>query len=131
MRGRACVHAFGSTAFLPKKLWLVTQVLLSSVLRLSPQFRVMSDCRVCRDAGKMRRWDVVESMPSVGVILYHTDLDAFLMVRQFRPPVYATRLREATAAGKEAPPMTAGEVHPIPNLVNQVCSLLLAWGLQG
>lgn len=35
-------------------------------------------------AGKQRRWDVVESHPSVGIVLYHRDLDAFILVRQFR-----------------------------------------------
>lgn len=35
-------------------------------------------------AGKERRWDVVESHASVGVVLYHKDLDAWIIVRQFR-----------------------------------------------
>ncbi|GLI70761.1 hypothetical protein VaNZ11_015790 [Volvox africanus] len=54
--------------------------------------------------GKERRWDVVESHASVGVVLYHRDLDAFLIVRQFRPAVYASLLREAEAAGRSPPP---------------------------
>ncbi|PNW76364.1 hypothetical protein CHLRE_11g467524v5 [Chlamydomonas reinhardtii] len=54
--------------------------------------------------GKERRWDVVESHASVGVVLYHKDLDAWIIVRQFRPAVYATLMREAEAAGKPKPP---------------------------
>ena len=38
-------------------------------------------------AGKQRRWDMISSHSSVGVIIYHTSLDALLVVRQFRPPV--------------------------------------------
>lgn len=38
-------------------------------------------------AGKERRWDMVGSMPSVGSILYHREMHAVLLVRQFRPPV--------------------------------------------
>jgi len=53
--------------------------------------------------GKPRRWDIVESHPSVGVVLYHTGLRAFLIVRQFRPAVYATSLRAALAAGQPPP----------------------------
>ncbi len=39
---------------------------------------------VVATAGKERRWDVVESHASVGVVLYHKDLDAWIIVRQFR-----------------------------------------------
>lgn len=38
-------------------------------------------------AGKQRRWDMISSHSSVGVIIYHTQLDALLVVRQFRPAV--------------------------------------------
>lgn len=48
--------------------------------------------------GKQRRWDVIEAHASVGVVIYHVDLDAFLVVRQFRPAVYATLARDAAAA---------------------------------
>ncbi|GLC35057.1 hypothetical protein PLESTM_000274700 [Pleodorina starrii] len=53
--------------------------------------------------GKERRWDVVESHASVGVVLYHRDLDAFVIVRQFRPAVYASLIGEAEVAGRPAP----------------------------
>ncbi|KAG2482692.1 hypothetical protein HYH03_018398 [Edaphochlamys debaryana] len=57
--------------------------------------------------GKPRRWDVVESHASVGVVLYHRELGAWLIVRQFRPAVYATLLREAAVAGAPAPDFEA------------------------
>jgi UDP-sugar diphosphatase len=53
--------------------------------------------------GKKRRWDVIEAHASVGVVLYHEDLDAFLIVRQFRPAVYATLLAASAASAAGAP----------------------------
>lgn len=58
--------------------------------------------------GRARRWDVIEAHPSVGVVLYHEDMDAFLIVRQFRPAVYAALLAESNGnagndGGKGAP----------------------------
>jgi UDP-sugar diphosphatase len=38
--------------------------------------------------GSERSWEAVNSHDSVSVLLYHTDKKAFLLVRQFRPPVY-------------------------------------------
>ena len=38
--------------------------------------------------GAERTWEAVNSHDSVSVLLYHTDKKAFLLVRQFRPPVY-------------------------------------------
>lgn len=58
--------------------------------------------------GKQRRWDVIEAHSSVAVVLYHRDLDAFLLVRQFRPAVYSCRLREAKEAGQQPPDRAAG-----------------------
>ncbi|GFR45003.1 hypothetical protein Agub_g6313 [Astrephomene gubernaculifera] len=57
--------------------------------------------------GKQRRWDVVEAHSSVGVVLYHRDLDSWILVRQFRPAVYASLLRQAEAAGQPPPPFSA------------------------
>jgi hypothetical protein len=59
-------------------------------------------------AGKQRRWDVIEAHSSVACVLYHKDMDAFLLVRQFRPAVYSCRLREAKEAGQPAPDRSAG-----------------------
>jgi hypothetical protein len=42
-------------------------------------------------AGRQRRWDMVSSHSSVGIVLYHTSLDALLLVRQFRPAVSICR----------------------------------------
>ncbi|CAI5507893.1 unnamed protein product [Closterium sp. Naga37s-1] len=49
--------------------------------------------------GKDRRWDMVQSHPSVAVLLFHTELQLLLMVRQFRPTVLAAA---AAAAAAEA-----------------------------
>ncbi|WP_321366245.1 NUDIX domain-containing protein [uncultured Desulfuromusa sp.] len=38
--------------------------------------------------GKDRSWEAVKSHDSVSVLLYHREKKAFLVVRQFRPPVY-------------------------------------------
>lgn len=51
--------------------------------------------------GARRRWDMVRSHSSVAILLYHTQRRAFLLVRQFRPAVYATAA--ATAAEEGAP----------------------------
>jgi hypothetical protein len=63
--------------------------------------------RTCA-AGKRRRWDAVQAHDSVAVSLYHEGLQAFILVRQFRPAVYAARWRHATAAGLPQPPAAAG-----------------------
>ncbi len=51
----------------------------------------------------------MESHPSVGVVLYHSGLDAFIIVRQFRPAVWVACSRQAAAAGLPPPPLEAGE----------------------
>jgi len=40
--------------------------------------------------GEERSWEAVKSHDSVSVLLYHSDKKAFLLVKQFRPPVYMT-----------------------------------------
>jgi UDP-sugar diphosphatase len=35
-----------------------------------------------------KTWEAVESFDSVAILLYHEQKDAFLLVQQFRPPVY-------------------------------------------
>ncbi|MCK4502595.1 MAG: NUDIX hydrolase [Desulfuromonadales bacterium] len=47
-------------------------------------------------AGKERSWEAVKSHDSVSVLLYHRDKNAFLLVKQFRPPVYMTHKRTCT-----------------------------------
>ncbi|KAL6771115.1 hypothetical protein ACKKBF_B33975 [Auxenochlorella protothecoides x Auxenochlorella symbiontica] len=58
--------------------------------------------------GRKRRWDAVESHPSVACVLLHKGLDSLIMVRQFRPAVYAAAVRAAEAAGEPTPPMSVG-----------------------
>ena len=57
--------------------------------------------------GARRSWDLVESMPSVAVLLYHRERRAALLVRQFRPPVYAAAAARARE-GAKPPPLDAG-----------------------
>jgi len=38
--------------------------------------------------GKKRRWEVCNSMDSVAILIYDTDLKSIIMVKQFRLPVY-------------------------------------------
>ncbi|EFN53752.1 hypothetical protein CHLNCDRAFT_58436 [Chlorella variabilis] len=58
--------------------------------------------------GKPRRWDMVESHPSVAVLLYHRQRQAVILVRQFRPAVYVSAMRAAQAAGQTKPALSAG-----------------------
>lgn len=53
--------------------------------------------------GCPRRWDAVESHASVSCVLYHSSLRAALLVRQFRPAVWAAAVREAAASGEPVP----------------------------
>ena len=38
--------------------------------------------------GKERSWDIIEAHDSVAALLYHTQKDAFVIVKQFRPAVF-------------------------------------------
>lgn len=40
--------------------------------------------------GTKKQWESVQNHDSVAVLLYHTEKNAFLLVKQFRPPVYIT-----------------------------------------
>lgn len=42
---------------------------------------------------RKRRWDMVESHPSVSILLFHKELEAVILVRQFRPAVYVAELK--------------------------------------
>ena len=48
----------------------------------------------CNLNGNGRTWDMIQSMGSVAIVLYHTELDAAIVVRQFRPPVWASQIGE-------------------------------------
>jgi UDP-sugar diphosphatase len=41
-----------------------------------------------REKGIEKSWDMVQVHDSVAVLIYHADKDAFVLVKQFRPPVY-------------------------------------------
>jgi len=38
--------------------------------------------------GIQKSWEIVESGNSVAILIYHKEKDAFILVKQFRPPVY-------------------------------------------
>jgi len=38
--------------------------------------------------GKEKVWEAVKSFDSVAILLYHEERNSFLLVKQFRPPVY-------------------------------------------
>ncbi len=38
--------------------------------------------------GKEKKWEVIEVKDSVAILIYHTQKDAFILVKQFRAPVY-------------------------------------------
>ncbi len=46
--------------------------------------------------GTQRSWEAVKSHDSVSVLLYHREKKSFLVVKQFRPPVYMTHKRSCT-----------------------------------
>jgi len=41
-----------------------------------------------RQNNREKSWDIVNVHESVCILLYNTDKDAFILVKQFRPPVY-------------------------------------------
>ena len=38
--------------------------------------------------GNQKDWEIVEAHDSVAILIYHTQKDAFILVKQFRPAVY-------------------------------------------
>ncbi|PAF50219.1 hypothetical protein BKH43_05380 [Helicobacter sp. 13S00401-1] len=40
------------------------------------------------EKGLIKTWDIVKSMDSVGIVIYHKEKDGFIYVRQFRLPVF-------------------------------------------
>ena len=42
-----------------------------------------------------RTWDMIKSMGSVAIVLYHSGLDSAILVRQFRPPVWASQAKSS------------------------------------
>jgi len=41
-----------------------------------------------KQEGKLKTWEAVKAHDSVAILLYHKEKDAFLLVKQFRPPVF-------------------------------------------
>jgi UDP-sugar diphosphatase len=38
--------------------------------------------------GVKKSWEIIESHNSVAILIYHKERDSFILVKQFRPPVY-------------------------------------------
>lgn len=55
--------------------------------------------------GNRRAWDMIKTFPSVACVLHHVELDAAVLVRQFRPAVYASTVLSNTQGEL---PLTAG-----------------------
>lgn len=45
-----------------------------------PMVTFVISCSYTCNPGKQRRWDIIQAHSSVACVLYHTDLDAFLVV---------------------------------------------------
>lgn len=41
-----------------------------------------------KQKGVEKRWDIVDTHDSVAILLYHTEIDSFVFVKQFRPSIY-------------------------------------------
>jgi len=41
-----------------------------------------------RQDGTEKRWEIVQAHDSVAILIYHTQKDVFILVKQFRPAVY-------------------------------------------
>lgn len=48
--------------------------------------------------GTQKTWEAVKSFDSVAILLYHTDKDAFLLVKQFRPAILLNASRDVEEA---------------------------------
>jgi UDP-sugar diphosphatase len=53
--------------------------------------------------GNARSWDMIKSMCSVAVVLYHKTLNSAILVRQFRPPVWAAQAPEEADSDDDIP----------------------------
>ena len=60
--------------------------------RLEPLFKgefVQTSLAHYKQNGNERDWEVVKAHDSVAILIYHTQKKAFILVKQFRAPVYA------------------------------------------
>lgn len=52
------------------------------------------------EKGERKRWEMISGHDSVCVLIYDRDLDCFVIVRQFRPPVFLRSESERDAGGE-------------------------------
>jgi len=63
--------------------------------------------------GIAKSWEVVKAHDSVAILIYHTQLDAFILVQQFRPAVYMNNnsgLTVELCAGIVDKPLSLAEI---------------------
>ena len=77
----------------PKETF-VEQVLVGSSRYIKPKTLIY------QLDNKDRRWDAVETYDSLGIVIYNSELRSYLVVRQFRPAVYAAACRAAADGRK-------------------------------
>jgi UDP-sugar diphosphatase len=65
---------------------MITNFKLSPLL--DPKFIFTSLASYSQD-GKEKSWEIVDASDSVAILLYHETKKSFVMVRQFRPAIYA------------------------------------------
>jgi UDP-sugar diphosphatase len=51
---------------------------------------------VYEQSGQLKRWEAVRAHDSVAILLYHTQKEAFVLVKQFRPALYLQHRFEYT-----------------------------------
>ncbi|MGZ8887605.1 MAG: NUDIX domain-containing protein [Nitrososphaeraceae archaeon] len=65
---------------------MITNFKLSPLL--NPKFIFTSLASYIQD-GKEKNWEIVDASDSVAILLYHETKESFVMVKQFRPAIYA------------------------------------------
>ncbi|MDD5548597.1 MAG: NUDIX domain-containing protein [Sulfurovaceae bacterium] len=55
---------------------------------VDPKF-IFTSLATYEQNGVIKSWEIVKAHDSVAILLYHTDKDSFVLVKQFRPATYA------------------------------------------
>lgn len=101
-----------------------------------------------KEGGFDKRWDIVKSMDSVSIVIFNTTLQAFVLVRQFRPAVFFNQENQdgytyelcaglVDKAGKSLEEIAAEEVleecgyKVLPSELIKIGSFLSATGMNG
>ncbi|GAB4815964.1 hypothetical protein N2152v2_003010 [Parachlorella kessleri] len=109
-------YRHGLTSLTPNMTMAHTLKRLGTSLEVVPQTHavfVKPQTVLYEMDGKARKWEMVVSHPSVAILLFHTEKKAVILVRQFRPAVYISAVKEAELAGRPKPDLTAGFTHEL------------------